>query len=281
MQVHVRKRKRTAAANAPAFIPHGEVACSRPIFSEPMCVLEFMALRLSPVYGGSGVQHGDGSAVVLIPGLLAMDSTLFELRGWLRRIGYRPHYSGIGIGADCPNRLAGQLDETIDRAYEETGRRVHLIGHSLGGIFARSAAVRRPAKIASVITLGSPFRGLVADGLVLAISHAVRGFIHRTRPELPPECASSRCGCAFGRSLGRRWPRSVRQTAFYSKVDGMVNWQYCLTGRPGSDIEVVGTHVGLPFNAKVYSHIAARLAGPRRRAKDGKLSGSGTGIPVV
>jgi triacylglycerol lipase len=251
------------APEAQPFVPHGEVTCPSPIFSEPLCVLEFLALRLSPEYHGSTIPRGDGSAVVIIPGLLGMDLNLFELHAWLQRIGYRPYYSGIGFAADCPDRLSRQLDQTIDRAHAATGRRVHLIGHSLGGIFARSAAVRRPKRIASVITLGSPFRGLVVHSLVLAVSNAVRGWIRSTGPEVPGQCASSRCGCTFGRSLGQPWPRSVRQTAVYTKCDGLVDWRYCLSGKPKIDVEVVGTHLGLPFNARVYGHIAVRLAAPR------------------
>ena len=154
------------------------------------------------------------------------------------------------------------MDETIDRAYAETGRGVHLIGHSLGGIFARAAAVRRPSRIASVITLGTPFRGLKIHGLLVALSKLVRGSIRTVRPSVPRECGSSRCGCNFGQSLGERWPRSVRATAVYTKCDGLVDWRYCLSGKPDIDVEVVGTHFGLPFNAKVFRHIAERLAAP-------------------
>jgi hypothetical protein len=253
--------KRTHPAQP--FLPHGEVPYPTPIFSEPLCALEFLALRLSPAYHGSAIPRGDGSAVVIIPGLLGMDLNLFELHAWLHRIGYRPYYSGMGLAAECPDRLSRHLDETIDRAYAQTGRRVHLIGHSLGGIFARSAAVRRPKRIASVITLGSPFRGLVLHNLILELSNALRSWIRSTGPDVPRECASSRCGCAFGRSLGQRWPRSVRQTAVYTKCDGVVDWRYCLSGKPNVDIEVVGTHLGLPFNATVFRHIAMRLADDR------------------
>ncbi len=250
------------APKAQPFLQHGELPCNSPIFSEPLCALEFLALRLSPAYNGLGITRGDGSAVVIIPGLLGTDLNVYELYGWLGRIGYRPYYSGTGFMADCPDRLSELLDKTIDRAYADTGRRVHLIGHSLGGIFARSAAVRRPKRIASVISLGSPFRGLVMHSLIIALSKGVRGFIRSTRPEVPRECASSACRCDFGQSLNRRWPRSVRQTAVFSKCDGLVDWRYCLTGKPEVDIEVVGTHLGLPFNAKVYLHIAERLAAP-------------------
>ena len=204
---------------------------------------------------------------MLIPGLLGLDFGLSTLHTWLERIGYRPYFSGMGFAADCPDLLSRRLDETIDRAYAETGRRVHLIGHSLGGIFARSAAVRRPKRIVSVISLGSPFRGLVMHGLVLSLSNLLRAPDPYGASRVPRECASSRCSCAFGRSLSRRWPRSVRETAVYTKCDGLVDWRYCLSGKPGTDVEVVGTHLGLPFNPSVFRHIARRLAARKTKAK--------------
>src|ERR1017187_10124233 len=43
------------APEAQPFVPHGEVTCASPIFSEPLCALEFLALRLSPEYRGSTI----------------------------------------------------------------------------------------------------------------------------------------------------------------------------------------------------------------------------------
>jgi pimeloyl-ACP methyl ester carboxylesterase len=242
------------------FLPHEEIPTPLPILSEPFSLLEFAVLRLSPVYYGLGVSAGDGTAVVIVPGFLGMDLSLFELHAWLTRIGYRPYFSGMGLAADCPNVLAQNLTTTVERAYQETGQRVHMIGHSLGGIFARSAAVRMPERIASVTTLGSPFRGLVAHPLVLTLANVVRRRIRGRSPSPPQGCATSRCSCAFAGSLRRKWPTSVAQTAIYSREDGIVDWRYCRTGDPKVDVEVGGTHLGLIFNSTTYLHIAERLA---------------------
>ena len=70
----------------------------------------------------------------------------------------------IGFNAECPNLLIQRrLNESIDNAIAETGAKIHLIGHSLGGIIARAVAGQRPNDIASVTTLGSPFRGTVGS----------------------------------------------------------------------------------------------------------------------
>lgn len=242
------------------FIPHEEISSPLPILCEPFSLLELATLRLSPVYYGMGVPAGDGTAVVIIPGFLGMDLILFELHAWLTRVGYRPYFSGMAFGADCPNLLAQQLARTIERACAETGRRVHLVGHSLGGIFARSAAVRMPDRIASVTTLGSPFRGLVVHGFVLALAKLVRRRIRGRHSNPPAGCATSRCSCAFGRSLRRKWPGSIAQMAIYTREDGIVDWRYCRTGDPNVDVEVCGTHLGLIVNSNTYLHIAERLA---------------------
>ena len=247
------------------FLPHEEIPSPLPILSESCSVLEFAALRLSPVYYGLGVPEGDGTAVVIIPGLLGMDLTLFELHAWLARVGYRPYFSGMGVAADCPNLLVEKLMATSERAYRETGQRVHLIGHSLGGIFARSVAVRMPDRIASVTTLGSPFRGLVAHSLVLTVGNLLRRRIRTRHPNVPQECATSRCSCEFARHLRRNWPRTVAQTAVYSCEDGIVDWRYCRTGDPKVDIEVCGTHSGLVFNSTTYLRIAERLSAASTR----------------
>lgn len=254
------------------FRQHGEFPHPTPVLNEAVLPVELLSLPLSPVFYGFCVPHGDGSAVVLIPGLAGMDEYLLPMYVWLRRLGYRPYLSEVGPMADCPHKLSVRLDETIDRAYAETGRRrVHLIGYSLGGIFARATAVRRPKRIASVISLGSPFRGLVAHEIVFTVGKIVRRLIHTRNKGLPSGCGTSRCPCAFGQSLTGGWPKSVIQTAIYSPNDGLVDWRHCLTGREDVDVEVQATHLGMPFNLSVYEQIACRLAmsriaGPRRRA---------------
>jgi triacylglycerol lipase len=138
---------------------------------------------------------------------------------------------------------------------------VHLVGHSLGGILSRSVAARQPERVASVTALGSPFRGIRSHPLVLAASHRVRERIraldtHNERPA----CFTGYCGCEAVSALRPDFPASVRQTAIYTKTDGVVDWRFCVTGDAASDFEVKGTHVGLVFNHEVYRLIAARLA---------------------
>ncbi len=239
-----------------------------PIWKEALFAADLLLLHSSPTYYGFGIPRGDGSAVVVIPGFLGTDAYLSQLHTWLSRIGYRPYFSGIGLNAECPNLLIeSRLDGLLTRAFEETGRKLHLIGHSLGGIIARSAAAQNPSMISSVITLASPFRGTVAHRSVLQAANAVRKRIIKEHGDgVLPGCYTGKCTCNFLDSLRHELPESVLETAIYTRSDGIVDWRYCRTDNPSADFEVPGTHIGLVFNSSVYRVIGNRLA----LAQDGR-----------
>jgi pimeloyl-ACP methyl ester carboxylesterase len=225
--------------------------------------VELVFLRISPVYWGHGIPRGDGSAVVVVPGFLGTDFYLGEFRGWLRRIGYQPYDSGIGFNAECPNLLIRQrLNETIQKAYESTGKKIHLIGHSLGGAIACSAASQKPDRIASVITLGAPLRGVYGHASILHTAELVRKqILNRHGKGVLPDCYTGACTCNFIESLKVKLPKSVRQTAIYTKTDGILDWRSCTTGDAAVDCEVSATHIGMAFSPLVYSVVGQRLAG--------------------
>lgn len=231
-------------------------------WTEALFAAEILLLHATPVYYGFGVPRGDESAVVIIPGFLGTDLYLMELHAWLGRIGYRPYFSGIGINAECPNLLVQRhLNQTIERALDETGRRIHLIGHSLGGVIARSVAGQRPRDIASVITLAAPIRGTATSRAVLHAAEAIRQRIQNEHGKgVLPDCYTGHCTCNFVDSLKRDVPASMLQTAIYTRDDGIVDWRYCMTRNTAVDFEVPGTHIGMAFNPSAYSIVAERLA---------------------
>jgi len=227
-----------------------------PLLGEVLFAAELVLLHAAPLYYGLGVPHGDGSAVVLIPAFLCPAAYLTPLHQWLARIGYKPFFSGIGFNTECPNLLIRyQLNDTIDKALTKSGRKVHLIGHSLGGIIARAVAAQRPADIASVITLGAPFRGTVAHRSILRAAEMVRRrILARHGSDVLPDCYTGHCTCDFLDALRHSMPESVAETAVYSEGDGVVDWRYCKTDRPEADFPVSGTHIGLVFNPSALLH---------------------------
>jgi pimeloyl-ACP methyl ester carboxylesterase len=234
-----------------------------PVWQEWLAGVELAFLQVSPVYWGFGIPHGDGSAVVLIPGFLGTDLYLTQLAIWLRRIGYKAFYSGIRLNADCPNLLIRRhLNDAIQQANKTTQGKIHLIGHSLGGSLARAAAAQMPERIASVITLGAPIRGIGARASVMNAADLVRKqILERHGRGVMPSCYTAKCTCEFFASLKGEFPKSVRQTAIYTKLDGILDWRVCQTGDPNVDVEVSATHIGMAFSPIVYSIVARRLAG--------------------
>ena len=263
LQRRSKKTATRAAINKTGKRPtHRYSEANTSLWTEALFGAEILILHATPVYYGLGVPRGDGSAVVLIPGFLGTDVYLTELHAWLRRIGYRPYFSGIGINAECPNLLIQRrLNQTLDKALDETGRKVHLIGHSLGGVIARSLAGQRPRDVASVITLAAPIRGTVANRAVLKAAEAVRlRILDEHGGGVLPDCYTGQCTCNFLNSLRHKVPASLLETAIYTRHDGLVDWRYCMTMNPQVDVEVPGTHIGMAFNPAAYSVVADRLA---------------------
>jgi pimeloyl-ACP methyl ester carboxylesterase len=253
---------RACWAHASGFERNDKPAVGLPMWREIFCAVEAALLHIAPIYYGFGSRHGDHSAVIVVPGFLGGDVYLAELYAWLYRFDYRPYYSGIRWNAECPNLLIrSTLNATIDRARRDTGRKVHLIGHSLGGVIAMSAAAQRPEDVASVVTLGAPFLGATAHPNILRLAERVRKVIQsRHGDAVLPGCYTGQCTCNFVDSLTRTLPPSMLMTAIYTRTDAIVDWHYCVTGDPKSDFEVPGTHIGLVFNPSVYTILANRLA---------------------
>jgi pimeloyl-ACP methyl ester carboxylesterase len=214
-----------------------------PLLHETTAILDLINLQFSPVFLGLGVRRGAGEAVVLVPGFLADDSSLVVLHGWLLRQGYRPYFSGIGPVARCPELLVARLVQTIERACAATGRPVRLVGHSLGGVIARGAALRRPELIAQVITLGSPLRGIHASSAIVALSQVFGA------------ACDGRCLAPMQRTL----PSHIDEVNVYTREDAVVEWTTCTHPQARRVVEVRGAHCGLVVNAEAYQAIARSL----------------------
>jgi hypothetical protein len=94
---------------------------------------------------------------------------------------------------------------------------------------------------------------------VLAAGERVRERIRRQKGEQQPDCYTGYCGCAAVAAVQKGFPETVAQSAIYTKSDGVVDWRVCVTDDPAMNFEAPGTHVGLVFNASVYTLIANRL----------------------
>jgi triacylglycerol lipase len=233
------------------------------IWREALWPLDWLWLRLSPIYLGLGVPHGDRGPVILVPAFMTTDAYLLEMYFWLQRMGYTPFLSGIGVNAGCIRASTRRLEKTVDNVYAETGRPIHIIGHSLGGSLARRVALQRPDIIAQLISLGSPLQSLQAHPALMAPARLMGERIQHT---LPPGGTPGRpgvdshdgCECLADHCVPIP-PPSIRRAALYTRNDGVVYWRDCLDPDPSLNHEVGGTHFGLVFNPTAYRVIANLL----------------------
>jgi pimeloyl-ACP methyl ester carboxylesterase len=232
-----------------------------PIWREGRVALERASMRRDPLLRGVGIQRGDGTPVLMIPGFLAGDLSLTLMARWLRDIGYRPCRAGIRANVDCTERALVRLEHQLERFAERHERRVRIVGHSRGGTMARVLAVRRPDLVEGIICLGAPMTDqLDVHPLVRAQVRTVAFLGTLGVPGLFSFGCGSGCCAQATADTTAPFPERVAFTSIYSRSDGVVAWRACLD--PAADqVEVRSSHVGMAINAEVFRAVAATLAG--------------------
>ncbi len=239
-------------------------AVSTPLWREARWPIEWLRLRLSPVYCGRGLPRGAGEPVLIVPGFLAGDHVMVEMHRWLRRIGYAAHRSGIVWNTDCPDQTARELARRVESIHARSGTPVRVIGHSLGGMLAKSLVQLVPGSVDRIITMGSPFRDLVrAHPAVVGLWEQLKaGRSAVVGRNLRASCGTGHCLCPFVRHLLDPEPSEVPQFAVFSKNDGVVHWEGCIEDDDAHNSEVTCTHIGMAFDVDTYTAVAERLAEP-------------------
>jgi hypothetical protein len=191
---------------------------------------------------------GDGHPVLVLPGLVASDTSTRPLRTFLKNRGYAT--SGWRQGRNLGLR-EGVREAMVDLVHElsdDHGRKVSLVGWSLGGLYARQLAKMMPERVRSVITLGSPFAGHPRATNAWRVYELASG---RRADEEDPR---------FGGSLAE--PPPVPTTAIFSRTDGICAWQVCMekSSATSESIEVESSHCGMGHHPVVVYAVADRLA---------------------
>lgn len=233
-----------------------------PFWQELYVVREWLNLKTSTVFQGDELKHGQQQPIVIVPGFLSTNFYLAELYEWLKRINYKPYYSGIRWNINCPDYSLQVLLNTIQTVYQENNQPLSLIGHSLGGAIARAAAVQKPELIKQIITLGSPINAARVHPTILATVKLLKKF--QRKRLLFPNCYTEKCQCRFITSLSTDLPALVEGAAIYSKQDGIIDWHCCLDNNKNLNIEVKSTHLGMVYNVEVYRTIASLLSASNR-----------------
>ncbi|MEL6951061.1 MAG: hypothetical protein AAGM16_13215 [Pseudomonadota bacterium] len=213
------------------------------------------------------------SLVIVVPGFGAGDASTAPMRSWLNRRGFDAEGWSLGrnlAGLDLKGEFSDLVAEwgvdpseshngevsvplLVDRVIErvatrgdETGRRISLIGWSLGGYLAREAARDLPDVVDRVITMGSP---IVGGPKYTAAADTFR----RRGQDLD----------WIEQAIADREVRPIRQpiTAIVSPTDAVVARDAAIDrySENVNHIEVSAAHLGLAFNPTVWRHVLAAL----------------------
>ena len=207
---------------------------------------EILSLRLSKNVLRKA-PRGDGHAVMVLPGFLGDDGYNGPLRRFLTKRDYAVHGWGQGRNLGPREGVLEGMRARLENLYNRYEGPVSLVGHSLGGIYARELAREAPQFVRQVISLGSPF----GEGRLTASRLA--GIFSRLNP--PEELLIDQEVLAIA--------PPVPTTAIYSHGDGVVNWQASVQIGGHSETEsirIIGSHCGMTMNPTAWFLLAERLA---------------------
>ena len=194
--------------------------------------------------------RGDGHPVLVLPGLVASDTSTRPLRSFLKSRGYAVSGWRQGRNLGLRHGVQDAMVDLVQELNDTHGRKVSLVGWSLGGLYARQLAKMMPDRVRGVITLGSPF----AAGP--KATNAWRDMVLVFTAGLIEEDAR------FGGALSGTPP--VPTTAIFSRTDGVCAWQGCMekTSATSESIEVESSHCGMGHHPAAVYAVADRLAQP-------------------
>lgn len=216
-----------------------------------------------------GLMIGDveaaGTPILLVHGMIDNRSIFTLLRRGLRRRGFGKVFSinYSPLTTDVRAAAAG-LAEEVESLVAETGyERVHVIGHSLGGLIARYYVTRLGGhqRVHTLVTLGTPHGGTFN-------AYALPSHL----------CRQLRPGSALMRELAAPVPSCrTRFVAYWSDLDQLVfpqrNARMHHPDLKIANIEIHGTgHMSLPINGDVVHGISTTLA---QLGADGSLLAAG------
>lgn len=187
--------------------------------------------------------------VMILPGFGTRPARMRYLARQLEEAGHITKRWGQGRNWGADEDRFDQLEARLLELHARHGRKVVLIGWSLGGLFAREMAKRQPHAVAKVISMGSPFSGSPRANNVWRAYQFITG--HSV--DAPPVAAD----------LAAKPP--VETVALWSPNDGVIAPR-CAAGRTAERdraIAVRCTHMDFTYHPQVVTTLLAELDRPR------------------
>ena len=223
---------------------------------------------LPPVQRGLliGDVEAAGTPIILIHGVVDNRSVFTMLRRGLRKRGFgRVVHLNYSMATHDIRKVAIRLSDLIEQVVRETGyERVHVVGHSMGGLVGRYYAqvMHGDRRVHTLVTLGTPHSGTQPARLVPApISRQMR-----PGSDLTMEFDAPATGCR------------TRFVAMWSDLDAMIlpkhNARIIHPDLNARNVFFRGVgHMSLPVDGRVVHEICTTLA---HLGHDGRTLTAGT-----
>src|SRR5260370_37288974 len=101
--------------------------------------------------------RGDGHPVLVLPGLVASDTSTRPLRSFLKSRGYAVSGWRQGRNLGLRHGVQNAMVDLVQELNDTHGRKGSLGGWSLGGLYARQLAKMMTDQVRSVVKISSPF----------------------------------------------------------------------------------------------------------------------------
>ena len=183
--------------------------------------------------------------VMLLPGFATHPVRMRYMARQLERAGHKVKRWGLGWNLGPTEGNIARLEQRLLGLAERYQRPVHMVGWSLGGLFARELAKRHPHAVAKVVTMGTPFSGSPRANNAWRAYQFVTG--HRV--DSPPIEAE----------ISAKPP--VETVALWSPRDGIVSPRSAC-GREGERDRAIAlrcTHLGFAWDPQSISAVLREL----------------------
>ena len=203
---------------------------------------------------------------MFVPGFMAGDFTLLLMSRHLRKLGHRTYRSTLHANVGCTQEATNALERRVEAITIKRGRKVTIVGHSLGGMLARALAARRPDLVDGAITLGSPMLAPGAVHTVLALNIAMVIALRRAGlgQMMGEDCTSGDCARLSWEQAQSPLHKDIAFTSVFSRRDGLIDWRACLDPAART-VEVTTSHVGMAIDPLVFDIVASTLEQNRVR----------------
>lgn len=151
------------------------------LMAEMRVFADWYRARTRPTIGAFPVV-GDALPVITLPGFMANDLSMAQMRANLDSAGFRSYGWGMGINRGAQEDTLERIAARVADITEREGRVPALVGWSLGGVFAREFAKQNPGAVDSVISMGSPFSGPPRANNAWRLYHIVTGHTVESPP---------------------------------------------------------------------------------------------------